>query len=113
MDNLFEYVWLHPEKTGLNVDIFADDGEAYIRNNHPQYLYVRNGYNKSVEEFIPFLVSEKPCMLYNGFYVKLTNSDIEEVIDFIKENLEVLRTNADMKISHNEFYQSLKSINCL
>jgi len=109
-DDLVEYVWLHTKNTGLNVDVFADDGEAYIRNGHPQYLYARNGYNKSVDDFIPFLVSENPRMLDISQTVNLKKSDIEDIKSFIKQNLDVLKGNADMKISHTEFYQNLKPI---
>ena len=85
-DDLVEYVWLHTKNTGLYVDVFADDGEAYIRNGHPQYLYARNGYDKSVDDFIPFLVSENPRMLNSNQPVNLKKSDVEDIKRFIKNH---------------------------
>ena len=45
-DELAEFMWLKPNLTGLNVDIFVDDSKSYQRNNRDLILFVRNGYNK-------------------------------------------------------------------
>ena len=36
--DLMEYMWLRPKDTGLGVDIFIDDGGAYIRHDEPLLL---------------------------------------------------------------------------
>ena len=38
LDELYGYMWLKPNDTNINADIFVDDGEAYIRDNHVPLL---------------------------------------------------------------------------
>ena len=46
-DELMEYARLGKEYTGLDMDIFVDDGGAYKRYGHQLWIYVRNGYTNS------------------------------------------------------------------
>ena len=62
-EDIMEYMWLRPRVTNLNVDIFVDDSGAYIRQDRDLVLYARNGYDKSVSDFIPFLISSNPIVL--------------------------------------------------
>lgn len=62
-DELMEFLWVKPKISGINVDIFVDDSKSYQRNNRPLLLFARNGYDKSVGEFIPFSISEHPSVL--------------------------------------------------
>ena len=41
IEELMEYMWLRPKVTHLNVDIFVDDGGAYVRHEHELLLFVR------------------------------------------------------------------------
>ena len=68
-DELMEFLWIKPKISGINVDIFVDDSKSYQRNNRPLLLFARNGYDKSVGEFIPFSISEHPSVL-NDFKKK-------------------------------------------
>lgn len=108
LDELMEFLWLRPSRTGLNVDIFVDDGRSYKRHNHQLLLFVRNGYDKSVSEFISFLVSKKPLILNPTIEYNISYSDIFAVQDFIQLNLDGLTALADEAISHQEFVKSLK-----
>ena len=108
LDELMEYMWLKPNVTKLNVDIFVDDGGSYLRNNHPLIVLVRNGYDRSIEEFIPFLVSDRPIVYNDNIEYNITYNDIFAVQDFIVNNLNGLISLANDKISQIEFYQAIR-----
>lgn len=107
-DELMEYMWLRPQVTNLNVDIFVDDGGSYKRHNHKLILYARNGYVKSVSEFIPFLISNIPIVLDKTIDYKINYNDIFAVQDFIQANLKILKELADKKITQTAFYNCLQ-----
>lgn len=56
-DELMEYARLRKSNTGLDVDVFVDDGGAYKRYGHPLWVYVRNGYSNDDPVF-PIVVSK-------------------------------------------------------
>ena len=108
MEEIIEYMWLKPGFTNLNVDVFADDGQAYLRHNHNLQLLVRNGYGKSIDEFIPFLVSDNPVVLDKTMELNISEDDISCVKEFIVGNLDNLRELADRKISQSAFVGNIK-----
>lgn len=57
IEDLLEYMWLRPNVTHLNIDVFVDDGQSYVRHGHELLLYARNGYGREVDEFVPFSVT--------------------------------------------------------
>lgn len=107
-DELMEFLWLKPELTGLNVDIFVDDGHSYQRNQHRMFLLVRNGYDKSVMSFIPISISENPKILDRNSRLRVTYNDLFKVSRFIRENISIIRDLADSKITHIEFWNNIK-----
>ncbi len=107
-DELMEYMWLRPNNTHLNVDIFVDDGGSYKRHNHSLLLLVRNGYDKSVNEFIPFLISENPIILNPEIEYNISYNDIFAVQDFIISNLSNLVALANENISQELFVSQLR-----
>ena len=107
LDDLMEFMWLRPERTHLNVDIFVDDGGSYIRHNHCLLLFVRNGYERTCCEFIPFRVSESPVILDDAIELKISDDDVLKVRDFIVANIKKLEDLADRKISQIEFVSRL------
>lgn len=108
IDELMEFMWLRPQKTQLNVDIFVDDGMSYIRHEHELLLFVRNGYDKHVNEFIPFSVSQNPVVLDDEIDFKISYEDIFSVQDFILANLSLLKALANRNISQILFVQSIQ-----
>ena len=108
-DELMEYMWLKPQITGLNVDIFVDDGGSYQRNGHTLLLWVRNGYSKSIAEFIPFSISNTPQILDENIDYNITYNDIFAIQDFIVFNLQNLALLANQKISQKEFVNTIKT----
>ena len=107
LDELMEYMWLKPKFTGLKVDIFADDGGSYLRHNHELLLFVRNGYDKTVEEFIPNSISDNPKILDDTIDLMISYDDICDIQDFIVSNFKDLKALADRKISQIEFVERI------
>ena len=107
-EELMEFMWIRPRITNLNVDIFVDDGMSYIRHNHELLLFVRNGYDKSINEFIPFSVSKNPIILDDMIDFNISYDDIFDVQDFILSNLDTLKSLANKNISQLLFVQSIR-----
>ena len=109
-DELMEYLWIKPELTGLNVDIFVDDVLSYQRNQHSLFLLVRNGYDRSIMSFIPITISENPKIIDRRCRLRVTYNDLFNVSKFIQDNISNIRDLADNKISHIEFWNNLKPV---
>ena len=108
VDELMEYMWLKPDRTGLRVDIFVDDCGSYERYGHPLLLWVRNGYGREVSEFIPFPISGQPVILNSGIDCRISEEDVVAILGFIQRNLEILvKLPADL-ISQTDFVESVK-----
>ena len=99
LDELYGYMWLKPDVTNINADIFVDDGKAYIRDNHVPLLFVRNGNGREITEFIPISISESPTILDKSIVIKMDLSIIKQIIEFIKVNFKTLMALANGKIS--------------
>lgn len=108
VDELMEYMWLKPDRTGLKVDIFVDDCGSYERYGHPLLLWARNGYGREVSEFIPFLVSDQPVILNSGIDCRISEEDVVAIQGFIQRNLEILVELPSDQISQTDFVESLK-----
>lgn len=55
-DELFFYYHIKPSVSNINVDLYADDGEHYKKNNHPLWIYMRGKYSG----LIPVSVCDYP-----------------------------------------------------
>ena len=107
-EEITEFLWLRPAHTGLNVDIFVDDGGSYKRHGHCPLLFVRNGYDRSVSEFIPFSISERPTILNKNIDYNISYNDIFAVQDFIAANKSILMQLANKDIPHISFLRSIR-----
>lgn len=107
LEELMEYMWLRPDTTNLQVDIFVDDGGSYLRHEHELLLFVRNGYDTSVQEFIPISVSQMPLILNENIVRHISAKDIADVLHFIVKNQETLQALADREISQIEFVNGI------
>lgn len=107
LDELYGYMWLKPNDTNINADIFVDDGEAYIRDEHVPLLFVRNGNGRDITEFIPISISETPAILDDSVVINIDTNTINQIMEFIKANAETLLTMANGKISADEFVSAL------
>ena len=107
-DELFGYMWLKPTLTGINADIFIDDGKAYLRDNHVPLLFVRNGIGREITEFIPISISETPTILDTSIVISIDLNIIKQIKDFIKANIHTLMAMANEKVCINDFVSELK-----
>lgn len=109
-DELMEFLWVKPKISGINVDIFVDDSKSYKRNNRPLLLFARNGYDKSVDEFIPFSISEHPSVLNDEMEFNISYDDIFLIQDFIQVNCQLISNLADYTISQREFFDNVVKV---
>lgn len=107
-EEILEYLWLRPSITKLRVDLFVDDGGSYKRHGHRLFVLARNGYDKSVSEFIPFEVSQNARILDSKISYHISYDDIFAIQDFIVMNAKVLRMLANREIGHELFMHSIK-----
>jgi hypothetical protein len=108
LDELYGYMWLKPDVTSIDADIFVDDGEAYIRDQHIPLLFVRNGKGKEVTEFIPISISKTPTILDNSLAIAIDTTTIKNIFEFIKLNENILMSMANGKLSADDFVSALK-----
>ena len=106
-DELMEYARLSKRHTGLDIDIFVDDGGAYKRYHHPLWVYVRNGHTDS-DPIFHIEVSSTLCA--PGITYNLKEIDLNAVLVFISQNAALLQMFADEEIDHEEFYSLCKPI---
>ena len=112
-DELMGYRYLSPDKTGVNVDIFVDDGEAYKRDGHKPLLFVRNGYEKTCFEFVPISISSTPHIMTSKIEVRISKNDIRKIYFFIRKNLPLLLRLANMDIDQVAFLKSISPVKSL
>lgn len=106
-DELMEYSLIKPKFSGLNVDIYVDDGGAYIRHEHPLWVYFRNGYSKT-DNVLPISVENNPKILVNDYKLNISKTDFDSIRYFVQSNINLLFSFADGKISHEVFFRSMK-----
>ncbi len=106
-DDLIEYCRLRPEKTGLNVEIFLDDGEAYKRNGHPLWVYIQNNYN-DITDVIPIEV--ETLSVISDKKVNIDINDYENVLKYIKKNKELIKGLTDNSVKHLEYVELHKKV---
>ena len=106
-DELFEYLWLKSPVTGINADLFVDDGGAYKRHKHPLLLFVRNGQGREVSDFLSIIVYDKPEIISSQTKINLSEEILSQIYSFITANVKVLELFADSKLLHDEFIETL------
>ena len=108
LDELYGYMWLKPDVTNINADIFVDDGKAYLRDNHVPLLYVRNGIGREITEFIPISISETPAIRDESIAICVDTNIIKQIMDFIKDNTYTLMALANGIVSAENVVLSLR-----
>lgn len=89
--------YLPIEVTGLSADIIVDCGETYKYYDHPLCLFVVDG-----EDVYPVTIS------HNSSAIEEYNIP-DDVVLFIRQNINTLIAFADLKIDGAEFFDSLKA----
>ena len=101
-DELWEYVRIPKEKTGLRYDIFADDNGAYKTYNHELWLYVElDGV------MVPIIIKEQTPSNRNK---TVNGHDLTLVYEFIQCNYQPLKNLADLKINHTIFWHLITEV---
>ena len=103
LDELMEYYWLRPQMTGVNADIFVDDGSTYKRRGHPLVVIVRNGYGRECCDFFAVSVGHNPEVLTCNLEMKLPEDVLDDVLTFVSVNADLLKSFADELYEHGEF----------
>lgn len=113
-EDTFEFNRFTTSMTGLPVDILLDDNANYIHCEHPLWVYVSNGMKEGVERFLPVLVHRfKPCLIDRNIKINISDCDLQEVFEFIKENYYTIVEYANARITYNDVEESLISKSCL
>ncbi len=98
----FIHIWANI-KTWLNVDICLDDDAYYKMNEHPLWIYFRNGYDEGAE-WIPLIVTKNICYIpLLNCALNITFSDYDKVCDFCKMFYGFIKQLADSIISYSDF----------
>lgn len=105
-DELFHYLWLKPEITGVTVDIFVDDGGTYKIDQHSLLAFVRNGHSRGGTEFVAVAVEGNQEVLSVGVDVMISPIELLSVKAFLKENQILLKELADEEKDHQEFFSN-------
>lgn len=108
-DNLIEYCRLRPSDTGLNVDVFLDDGGAYKRNNHPLQVYMQNDYG-NVANVLPIEVEASSLNTLSPPNIGISLDDYQEVLGFISKNKDLIKQFADGQIDHLSFFKLMQHV---
>ena len=108
-DELMEYSLLKPKFSGLNVDLYIDDGGAYIRHEHPLWVYFRNGYSKN-DNVLPVSIDNNPQILVSNYNLNISKFDLDSIKEFIRQNANLLVSFANDELSHIEFFDNIKVV---
>ena len=86
------------------MEIAIDEKACYKRNNHPLWLYFRNGYGEE-KEWLPLLVTDCPCKLPTmDMDLHISSNDLVAIYMFAKNLKDGLKKLADGEIDLMEFY---------
>ena len=100
---IWEFIRLTPQQTGLQYDIYVDNGGAYIHYHHKLWLYVDVGSEK-----FPVTIEKNPSLV---LFVRDNKFNYCEIYNFIKYNYKLLKNLADGKTDDIMFFRLLKKIN--
>lgn len=103
IDELWGFLRMSEEYTGIATDIWVDDGKTFEMFEHPIYTVFQNG-----NEFIPIEI-ETENLKYNieEKDLKISKDVFNDVVDFIKLNRETLIKLAREEIDHDQLDKML------
>jgi len=98
-EEMWQYRRMDGEDTGLSVDIFVDDDQAYRVYKHPKWIFFRNSYDKNSRNFLPMLISKNPKIPLRNSSINISLEDVEKIKRFVIMNFSALLMRADAKVS--------------
>lgn len=107
-EELLAYLWLKPNMTGINADIFVDDCGAFKMDNHPLLLFVKNG--SSNNGYIPVTISDNPKIIDSSIKITLSSEIIDSIFKFIIENKKLLIAFANERVGTLDFVKAIRKL---
>lgn len=102
----FVHIWTHI-KNWLPVDIALDDDAYYKYNSHPVWLYFRNSYDDSCEDWLPVVVDKNPYIPLSDAHLNIAYLDYLSVCQFIHTYCELIKKLADSEINISDFVSNV------
>lgn len=109
-EDTYRYLMFPQKTTGLSVQIWIDDEAAYIMDNHPLWIYFKNGNNGNIE---PMSVSRNPQILNKHFVPNISDDEIRHIKRFVIDNCDAITKFSNMEFDLDGLYDSFehKTIN--
>lgn len=91
-----QYSRISKKISGLPVDIFVQDSDAYLDTDAPNMVLFQNGYGPfRFDRLIPISISVFPRILVHHYERAITYRDIAALKSFIRKRRSILRALAD------------------
>lgn len=88
-DGTMDYNYISKSVSGLKFDIYIDICASYKEWNHPLWLYFCDGYEHD-DILVPITISDNPSIEISNYELKILLDDLNQLVNFIKTNLELL-----------------------
>jgi len=108
---LDEMSTLRKNRSGLPVNIWLDDSMLYKRGGHGMRIKFQpdKGDSPVTRGMVPMTIEDEPRVIGNN-KLKISNSDVEKIRDFVKANKDLLKALSDMKIDFIDFVDKMKKV---
>lgn len=101
--------WAHM-KPWFGMDVYLDDNKYYIKNNHPLWLYFRNGYTDDCEEWQRIVVTDNGHALREiKSEVKIDERDFSALCHFVDDYHDEIRRLADGELNFTHFCETIEA----
>lgn len=104
-DDTYFFMIIPPKTTGLSVPIWVDDEASYVMNNHPLWIYFKNGDNGDIE---PMSVSRNPQILNKHFKQNISDDELRRIRCYVIQNFEAITQFSNMEIGLDKFYDLIE-----
>jgi hypothetical protein len=105
----FNFLW--PGESGLAVPILYDVYQCYIEYNHPLWIYFRNSYDNHSGAYMAITVSDNPRVITKGRKIRISKSDLIDIINFVIRNQKLLKEISDYRAIDEKLDNKIKVIN--
>lgn len=109
--NPFLFFHLSKEASGLPVDLFVLNGDAYLDTNAPAMILFYNGYDTyAFQDLIPLSISTIPRILVRRHQTMLDERDLETIRTFVQEQKTTLLNLANNPPSIDRIVRFLRQL---
>lgn len=108
----FTFIPSYPDKNPVfaPLDILVDTEGDYKRNNHPLWIYFRNGYSQE-SEWIPLIT--EPNKIYiplEQINLEVTQIHFSGLVEFVEACYQQLKDLADGKLDYTDFSIKVRNL---